>query len=81
MRKNAKRRLLNSQQRARLRTYDKKVRGLVEEGKLEEAKAAFVVLTTYLDRAGKRNLIHPRQADRRKARMSALLGSVGRKSA
>lgn len=73
IRRTEKRRALNAQQKARLRTFDKKVRVLVAEGKLDEAKDAFRSFSSYVDRAGKRNLIHHRQADRRKARLAYLL--------
>ncbi len=81
MRKNARRRDLNSAQRARLRTFDKRVRKLVAEGKAEEASALFRVFSAYLDRAGKRNLIHHRQADRRKSRVAVLINKLTTKSA
>jgi len=73
IRSSAKRKVQNAHDRARLRTFDKKVRALVEEGEIEEAQAAFRQLSTYLDRAGKKNLIHHRQADRRKGRVAQLI--------
>ena len=76
MRKNARRRDHNSAQRARLRTYDKRVRRLVAEGKTEEAQTLLRAFTSYLDRAGKRNLIHHKQADRRKSRIAALINKL-----
>ncbi len=59
--------------RTRLRTFDKKIRGLVEAGKSQEAETVFREFTTLLDRAGRTNLIHHKQADRRKSRMAAVL--------
>ena len=76
IRKSAKRRELNRYQRARLRTFDKKVRKLAEEGQQDEARKAFQEFTIYLDRAGRRNLIHPKQADRRKSRIALLLNRM-----
>ncbi|MCE9598806.1 MAG: 30S ribosomal protein S20 [Spirochaetia bacterium] len=73
IRKSRRRHDQNAQQRARLRTFDKKIRGLVTDGKLDEARTAFQEYTTFLDRAGRKNLIHHKQADRRKSRMEALL--------
>lgn len=77
------RNIQNSRQRARLRTFDKRIRSLVEEGKVEDAQKAFREYTRYLDRAGKRNLIHWKQADRRKSRMALLInkGAAAPKSA
>lgn len=59
--------------RTRLRTFDKKIRGLVEAGKTAEAETAFREFTALLDRAGRTNLIHHKQADRRKSRMATLV--------
>ena len=81
MRKNARRRVHNSAQRARLRTYDKRVRNLVADGKVEEAQTVLRAFVSFLDRAGKRNLIHQKQADRRKARIAALINKSTAKSA
>lgn len=73
VRKSGKRRVQNSQQRARLRTLDKQIRELARDGKTEEARAAFRAYEALLDRAGKTHLIHPRQADRRKSRMAHVI--------
>jgi len=73
VRRSEKRRIQNSMQRARLRTYDKKVRSCLNEGKIEEARTYYIEFSRYLDRAGKRNLIHHRQADRRKSRIALLI--------
>ena len=82
IRKTAKRQVQNAQQRARLRTFDKKIRALLEDNKLEEAKASFITFSSYLDRAGKRNLIHPKKADRKKSRIALLINkSAGAKKA
>ncbi len=63
----------NAQQRSRLRTLDKKIRALVSEGKIEEAKAEYVTLSSFLDRASKVNLVHRHYASRKKSRMALLL--------
>ncbi|MBU42104.1 MAG: 30S ribosomal protein S20 [Spirochaetaceae bacterium] len=73
IRRTEKRRALNAQQKARLRTFDKRVRNLVAEGKMDEAQEAYKLFSSYVDRAGKRNLIHHRQADRRKSRLAHLI--------
>ncbi|MBW7856802.1 MAG: 30S ribosomal protein S20 [Leptonema sp. (in: Bacteria)] len=71
-----KRRALNRPQKTRLRTLQKKMIKLVSENKLTEARELFKSYTTYLDRAGRRNLIHKRQADRKKSRMALLLNKA-----
>lgn len=73
IRSSAKRKVQNAHDRARLRTFDKKVRALVLEGSIEDAQVVYKQLTRYLDRAGKKNLIHPRQADRKKSRVANLI--------
>lgn len=75
IRRTKRRRIANSQNRSRLRTLDKKIRLLLEEGSSAEAASEFKIYSSYLDRAGKRNLIHQKQADRRKGRIAVLLGS------
>lgn len=77
IRRTIKRRERNSQQKARLRTYDKKVRKLVEEGNLDEARTVFQTYTSFLDRAGKTRLIHPGNADRKKSRIHLLIEKAG----
>ncbi len=76
IRRTRKRQELNAQKRARLRTYDKKVRILVEEGKFEEAREAFREYTSYLDRAGKTNLIHHARASRKKSRIAQMISKA-----
>lgn len=76
IRRTKKRNSANSKNRTRIRTFDKKIRHLVDEGSLEEATVAFKTYSSLLDRAGKTNLIHHRQADRRKSRIAKFLASV-----
>lgn len=81
IRKSRKRQLQNATQRTRLRTYDKKIRALVLEGKLDEAQTTFRLYAKYLDRAGKTNLIHHGQADRKKSRIALLIARGKKKKA
>ena len=78
IRRTAKRRIRNSQQMSRLRTYAKSINNLLISGKVEEAKAAFRVYSSYLDRAGRKNLIHHSQADRRKSRIASRLNKASK---
>jgi len=50
-----------------LKSGQKRFRGLVEEGKLEEAKAELGSIVSKLDKAAKRGVIHQNAADRRKS--------------
>ncbi len=76
IRRSQRREERNAEQKSRLRTFDKKVRREVEEGNLDAAKETFRIYTRYLDRAGKRNLIHPGRADRKKGRIAKFLNQA-----
>ncbi|MCB1175786.1 MAG: 30S ribosomal protein S20 [Leptospiraceae bacterium] len=73
IRKTRKRNALNSYQRARLRTLAKKVRHFTEDGMHSEAVQSLAEYHSYLDKAGRRHLIHPGQASRHKSRMTLLV--------
>lgn len=76
IRKTIKRSEHNHYQRARLRTLAKKIQHQAEGGEIDLARATLIEYTTYLDRAGQKHLIHPRQADRKKGRMVKYLNRV-----
>ncbi len=59
--------------RSSARTYVKKARLSIEAGNLEEAEAAANMAYKTLDKAARRNIIHPRNAARRKGRLMAAL--------
>ena len=62
--------------RSSARTYIKKARALIESGQLDEAESAVNLAISTLDRAAKRHIIHPRNADRRKGRLMAKLAAA-----
>ncbi len=70
IRRAKRRRERNLPQKTRLKTLKKKIIKLLEENKIPEAKEVFREYARYLDRAGRKNLIHRRQADRRKSRIA-----------
>ncbi len=72
-RQNEKRRLRNRVYRSAARTYVKKVRRLIEEGKLEEARVAMVSAVKALDKAAEKGILHKNNAARRKSRLFKLL--------
>lgn len=80
VRRISKRRLQNRQKISRLRTLRKKLYLLAAENKLEEARQEFRQFSRYLDRAGRRHLLHPRRAARYKSRMALFLDRVAKKS-
>jgi small subunit ribosomal protein S20 len=58
------------------RTYIKKTRQLIEQGRLEEAEATADLAYKTLDKAARRRVIHPRNAARRKGRLMASLAKA-----
>ncbi|MBW6432073.1 30S ribosomal protein S20 [Patescibacteria group bacterium] len=52
----------------------KEVRKLVNVGDFKKANVALVTAYSKLDKAAKRNILHPNNASRRKARLAALIG-------
>ena len=66
MRQSVRRTALNRQQRAALRTAVKKVRSAATAA---EAQAAFKAAEQLLDRAARRNIVHPNAAARQKSRL------------
>ncbi|AFM12905.1 30S ribosomal protein S20 [Turneriella parva] len=72
-RQNEKRRLKNQAEKSAIRTQEKKLRALVAEKKLEEAQKAQVQLSSLVDKAAKRNLVHKNAASRKKARTAQLV--------
>ncbi len=75
LRKAEKRRLRNMYYRSRARTFVKKVRKLLAEGKLEEAKEALRLAISALDKAAQKGVIHKNNAARRKSRLMKLFNS------
>ena len=71
------RRERNVAEKSRLRTAIKKVRTAEAKGDAEKATAEFQTAASLLDKAAKRNVIHKRQADRKKARLQKLLNKMG----
>ncbi len=68
-----RRRERNIPQRSRIRNLGKRVYTLIAEGELEEARKFLPIYYRFLDRAGRKNLIHPRRAYRYKSRAAKLL--------
>lgn len=62
--------------RSSARTYVKKARKLIAEGNLEEAEVIARKAYSALDKAGRKNVVHPRNAARRKGRLMAQLDAA-----
>jgi small subunit ribosomal protein S20 len=81
MRQVDKRTERNRMYKASARTYIKKVRRLIDEGKLDEAEVAAQNAYSTLDKAARKNIIHPGNAARRKGRIMAALAAARTKEA
>jgi len=64
-------RLVNRTQKSAMRTAIKLVLTAVSNGDRDAAAAALKEATSLIDRAGRKNLIHPGQASRRVSRLNA----------
>ena len=49
---------------------------MAENGELDQARVTLNEYTVYLDRAGRKHLIHPKNADRKKSRMVKYLNKI-----
>lgn len=63
----------NVAEKSRLRTAVKKVRTSNAEGDAEAAAVEFQKAISLLDKAAKRNVIHRKQADRKKSRLQKMI--------
>lgn len=66
----------NKRFRTAARSYVKRTRRLIDEGKLDEAEEMARKAYSTLDKAGRRRIIHPRNASRRKGRLMAHLAEA-----
>jgi small subunit ribosomal protein S20 len=62
--------------RSRARTYIKKTRSLVNEGRLDEAKETAQSAISTLDKAAIKGIIHKNNAARRKSRLLHLIATA-----
>ena len=66
----------NSQIRAKVRTFVKKVGYAVASGEKKEAKNGFVAMQKNIDQAVSKGLMHKNQAARKKSRLSAQIKAL-----
>lgn len=76
MRQTEKRTERNRHYRASARTYVKKVRRLIAENKLDEAENVARDAYKTLDKAARKNIVHPSNAARRKGRLMSALAAA-----
>jgi small subunit ribosomal protein S20 len=66
----------NSQIRARVRTFIKKVTYSIEAGNKEEAQSSYAAMQKNVDQAVSKGLMHKNQAARRKSRLTAQIKAL-----
>ena len=77
MRQNSERRLLNRSKRSRMRTQIKRIRQLVEDGQLDEARALLPSVYSVIDRTAQKGVIQANTAARYKSRLAKKLVDSG----
>jgi small subunit ribosomal protein S20 len=78
IRRTAKRKERNSQQKATIRTVAKSLLKTIKLGKKEEAISLYKDFSSLVDRAAKKNLIHKKKADRSKSRVAIKIAAIGK---
>ena len=66
----------NSQIRAKVRTFIKKVTYALEAGNKEEAQGNFATMQKMIDQSVSKGLMHKNQAARKKARLNAQIKAL-----
>ena len=77
IRRSEKRRERNSAEKAALRTFSKNILKSIKSGNKDEAKSLFSAYVSLVDKAAKKNLIHKKNANRKKSRMALKINQVG----
>ena len=76
MRQTEKRTEVNRRYKTAARTYVRKARQLIKSGDLAAAEEAVQEACSTLDKAARRNVLHPGNASRRKGRLMAALAAA-----
>jgi small subunit ribosomal protein S20 len=72
-RSSARRHARNRAAKSKVKTLEKRYLSLVEEGKQEEATQALSLVTSALDKAAKKGVLHRATVDRKKSRLALKL--------
>ena len=76
MRSSARKQVQNTTVKSRLHTLEKKYAALVADAKKEDAGVALRGLTSALDKAAKKGVVHRSLANRKKSRLTVRLNAV-----
>ncbi|MDI6704547.1 MAG: 30S ribosomal protein S20 [bacterium] len=79
VRQNEKRRMRNVAIKSTLKTLTKKVEGCIQKGDKEEAMEELKRLSSRLDKAVIKGVIHRNKANRKKSRMARKVNAMGKK--
>ncbi len=75
-RQTVKRNKQNSQIRAKVRTFIKKVTYALEAGDKEQVRGGFTIMQKMIDQAVSKGLMHKNQAARKKSRLNAQIKAL-----
>lgn len=76
MRSDQKRFQRNVSEKSQLKTLSRKLEKWIQAKELDQAKAGFAHLTSRLDKAVKRGILHRNTASRKKGRFARLLANL-----
>ncbi|MCX8000277.1 MAG: 30S ribosomal protein S20 [Leptospiraceae bacterium] len=71
-----KRRERNAQQKSTIRTYAKNILKAIKANNKEEAQTLYNKFASLVDKAAKKNLIHKKNADRKKSRIAQKIATL-----
>ncbi|MBI5821941.1 MAG: 30S ribosomal protein S20 [Verrucomicrobia bacterium] len=76
LRSSGRKRLQNKSVKTALHSMEKRFLSLITEGKKDDATKLFPEVSSALDKAAKRNVIHANHASRQKSRFAARLAAM-----
>ncbi|MFC1651990.1 30S ribosomal protein S20 [Patescibacteria group bacterium] len=81
LRKDKRKTRLNLEAKDKVKSIIKTIRGFVDSGKIDEAKKELPKAQKIIDKAAKKNLIHKKNAARKKSSLTRLVNGAGKKEA
>lgn len=81
LRKDKRKASLNLEAKNKVKSIIKTIRGFVDSGKIDEAKKELPKAQKIIDKAAKKNLIHKKNAARKKSKLTKLINGSGKKEA
>jgi small subunit ribosomal protein S20 len=76
MRQDAKRRLRNRSVKSRIKTYIKKLNEEIEKKDIDGAKEVYRTVSSLLDKAAKKGVLHPNTSSRKKSRIARKINAL-----